>query len=86
MMRIKIGAWKLSKGQDSKNDGCLIPEAREVTREVALGRRPTCVCLCLLWPFGSNAPGGKGEGSVTVSGVCSQHSTAVFTGPEAWGA
>lgn len=40
-----------------------------------------CVFLYLLWPFGSNALGGKEEGSV----VCSRHSTVVLTDPEAWG-
>lgn len=48
-------------------------------------RAQHCVFLCLLWPFGSNAAGGREEGSGTLSGVCSWHSTVVLTGPEVWG-
>lgn len=53
-----------------------------MTREEALGRRLTLCLLLFALPFGCNAPGGEEEGSVTVSGVSSQHSTAVLTGPE----
>lgn len=57
-----------------------------MTREVALGGGPSIVSSSVCFGhLGAMPLAGERMGSGTLSGVCSQHSTVVLTGPETWG-